>query len=283
MDNHSPDFSWVKISDEHIDEFESILGRKAAVVGGIYWRQVRFGFYRPLLQFRDYPVGTITPRLGSLGAAQFGVTQASYANSILNCLFFEHTSDYCIEQLDQNRSRQVRAASKRYVIRPVTSIEEFSRKGHSAYLSFYERTKYQYGSARRDPAVFARWAQVLFGIPEILVLGAYEDGELVGASLSYLSEDTVCYAAFFCGTDPLKHFVSDLMLHAVRCAAARHGEVRRVFAGMYKGHEGLDRFYLLRGAERVKKPAFIKINPILRTLLQHAAPRTFSKLMGHFA
>lgn len=284
MQNNSGDFSWITISDRRIDEFESVLGKRAVDVGGVYWREVRFGFYRPLLQFREFPVaGTVPPLWARLGAAQFAVADSSVANSTLNCLFFENAREYSIEQLDQNRSRQVKVAAKHFTIRPVTNLDEFKRRGHVAYLSFYDRTKYPYGASRRDPVVFSRWAEILFEMPEILILGAYDQGELVGVSLSYLSGDTVCYTAFFCSTESLKHFVSDLMLHTLRSAAVHHPAVRRVFAGMYKGLEGLDRFYLLRGAQRVRKPALLKINPFLRYFLRQLSPLTFSKMMGQFA
>jgi hypothetical protein len=262
--------------------FERLLGKAAFSVNGVYWRQVRPGFYRPLAQFKEYSTATTSfPRLALLGAAQHAVLPGEPANSFLNCICFRNTADYSQSSLDQNRNRQVRLASKHLVIRKVTDLDEFKRDGHPAYLSFFERTRYEYGASRRDPAVFSNWADSLFRITPVLVLGGYHDGKLVGTSLSFQIDRTIFYASFFCTSGAMKLYLSDLMLHAIRRAAAQQPDVKEVFAGMYKGNTGLDRFYLLRGAECVRKPARLRINPLLKTALHFGAPRMYSKMLGY--
>lgn len=262
--------------------FERLLGKAAFIVKGVYWRQVRPGFYRPLAQFKEYSTATTSfPRLALLGAAQHAVPPGEPANSFLNCICFRNTAGYSQTSLDQNRNRQVRLASKQFAIRKVTDLNEFKRDGHLAYLSFFERTHYEYGARRRDPAVFSNWADALFQISPVLVLGGYHDGKLVGISLSFLIDHTIFYASFFCTSEAMKLYLSDLMLHAIRRAAAQQPNVKEVFAGMYKGNTGLDRFYLLRGAECVQKPARLRINPLLKSALHLGAPRMYSKMLGH--
>jgi hypothetical protein len=277
-----PDFSWQSMSPDTLAHFERLLGTSAFKVDGVYWRQVRPGFYRPLVQFKEYPIATTSlPRYAALGAAQHALPPGEEPNSTLNCICFRDTARYSMATLDQNRNRQVRLALKQFEIRRVTALDEFKRDGHSAYVSFFERTKYAYGSRRRDPAYFAAWAESLFQLSPVLVLGGYHQGKLVGLSLSFLVDRTVCYASFFCTTGALKSYLSDLMLHAVRAAAARLPNVEEVFAGLYKGGDGLDRFYLLRGAECVQKPARLHINPLLKTALHFGAPQMYSKMLGH--
>lgn len=275
------DFSWVNMTDDALADFEALLGRRAVKVAGVYWRQVRPGFYRPLQPFKELePATVILPRLAWLGAAQYAVPPGTAANSSLNGLFFQNTSLYSLMSLDSKRHRQVRVALRTFVIRPVTDLDEFKRKGHEAYLSFYERTRYSYGSKRQDAAYFSAWAEVLFGMPNILVLGAYQGDHLVGISVSYLIDETVSFAMFFCTTAAMKLFVSDLMLHAIRSAAARDPQVKQIFAGMYKGNPGLDGFYLLRGAKCIQKPASLRINPLVSVALRYGAQEMYSKILG---
>jgi hypothetical protein len=279
---HNFDFSWENMNADSFAQFERLLGKSAFKVNDVYWRQVRPGFYRPLIQFKEYPTATTPlPRLAILGAAQHAVPQGERANSSLNCICFRDTARYTMATLDQNRNRQVRLALKQFEIRQVTSPDEVKRDGHLAYVSFFERTKYEYGSKRLDPLYFAKWVESLFQLSSVLVLGGYHEGKLVGLSVSFLVDRTVCYASFFCTTPALKSYLSDLMLHAVRSAAARHPTVDEVFAGLYKGDNGLDRFYLLRGAQCIRKPAVLRINPFVKAALHLAAPKMYLKMIGH--
>jgi hypothetical protein len=275
------DFGWAKIDEVNLAAFEGLLGKPAIKVNGIYWRQVRPGFYRPLMQFRQFPVGGVSiPFWAAMGAAQYVVPSVNAANSCLNCMFFQHTRSYSLDELDANRNRQVRLASRRFVIRPISNVEEFRAKGHPAYVSFFQRTGYEYGAERLDQGFFSSWADNLFRIPEVLILGAYLDDELVGVSLTYLAGDVLCYATFFCTTDSLKLYLSDLMLHAIRSAAARSPEIRGIFTGMFKGNKGLDGFYTLRGAKCVRIPTYLQINPLVKLVLQRGAPGMYSKMLG---
>ena len=276
----STTITWTQSSGQTLCEFESLLGRRPIEVNGLLWRKVRTGFYRPLLQFKEYPLSITAPKLAVLGAVQHVVASRTGANSSISCLFFEKVSSYSADALDSNRKRQVRIASKQFVVAPVSDLKQFKMEGHQAYLSFHDRTGYDYGSQRRDPARFAAWAEGLFQLPQVLVLGAYQQDQLVGASVSYLVEQTVCYAAFFCTTPSLKLFLPDLMLHTVRSAAAGQPNVNRIFTGLYKGNPGLDRFYLLRGATCVRLPAVLRINPLLKPLLRYGVPKMYSKMLG---
>jgi hypothetical protein len=182
--------------------------------------------------------------------------------------------------LDYNRKRQIKRAASEFIIRPVEDLEEFKTQGYAAYLSFYQRSRYSYGSRRRHQSYFCLWAEDLFEMPKANVLGAYRNGQLRGVSVSFLVEHTLFYATFFCDTPSLKLFLSDLMLHAIREEASHLPGIKQVFAGMYKGGCGLDDFYLLRGCTLIRKPAFLRTNPISTLILRRYLPQQHAKLLG---
>jgi len=266
---------------EEFAAFEGIFGQRIIAVNGTYWGQVRPLFYRPLLTYQEYQPGlVIPPSLSLLGGFQHAVPPEEKANSCLNLLMFENAGAYSLDCLDYNRKRQAKLAAKQFVIQPITDINEFKQKAYPVYLSFYERTRYQYGSQRTKQGYFSRWADALFRISNLVILGGYRNGELGGVSLSLLVEDTLCYATFFCNIESLRLGLSDLMLHFVREAVAKGQCAEQIFAGLYKGGNGLDDFYLLRGCKLVRKPALLHINPVAKAFLMRFLPEQYARLVG---
>jgi hypothetical protein len=266
---------------EEFAAFEGIFGQRIIAVNGTYWGQVRPLFYRPMLPYQEYQPGlVIPPSLSLLGGFQHAVPPEETSNSCLNLLMFEDAKAYSLDCLDYNRKRQTRLAAKQFVIQPITDINEFKQKAYPVYLSFYERTRYQYGSQRREEPCFSRWADALFRISNLVILGGYRNGELGGVSVSLLIEDTLCYATFFCNTASLRLGLSDLMLHFVREAVAEGQCAKQIFAGLYKGGKGLDDFYLLRGCKLVRKPALLHINPLAAFFLKRFLPEQYARLRG---
>jgi len=266
---------------EEFAAFEGIFGQRIIAVNGTYWGQVRPLFYRPLLMYQEYQPGlVIPPSLSLLGGFQHAVPPEEKANSCLNLLMFENAGAYSLDCLDYNRKRQAKLAAKQFVIQPITDINEFKQKAYPVYLSFYERTRYQYGSQRREEPCFSRWADALFRISNLVILGGYRNGELGGVSVSLLVEDTLCYATFFCNTESLRLGLSDLMLHFLREAVAGGQCAKQIFAGLYKGGKGLDDFYLLRGCKLVRKPALLHINPLAAFFLKRFLPEQYARLKG---
>ena len=266
---------------EELAGFEGILGQRIIPANGMYWRRVRPCFYRPLLQFQEYQPGLVKPSaMALLGGFQHAVLPEEKANSCLNLLMFEDAEAYSLDCLDYNRKRQAKLAAKQFVIQPITDINEFKQKAYPVYLSFYERTRYQYGSQRRKEPCFSRWADGLFRISNLVILGGYRNGELGGVSVSLLVEDTLCYATFFCNAESLRLGLSDLMLHFVREAVAEGQCAKQIFAGLYKGGKGLDDFYLLRGCKLVRKPALLHLNPLAAFFLKCFLPEQYARLRG---
>lgn len=272
---------WQVASVDAFAAFERLLNRRAVFANGIWWVRVRPTFYRPLLPFEKSAGGLVKrPVLVRLGGFQHAVTSDSCANSSLNVLMFEEASAYSLDTLDHNRKRQVKQAAKQFSIALVRDREEFKEHAYAAYLSFYERTGYQFGSQRRNRRHFSKWTDALFVLPKVTILGGYREGQLRGVSVSLLVEDTLCYAMFFCDTDSLHRGLPDLMLHSVRESVAAGKYARRIFAGVYHGGGGVDDFYLLRGCKIVRQPAYLYLNPLAAFFLRRFAPRQYARLLG---
>ncbi len=262
---------------------EMAFGQRIINRNSVYWRRVRPFFYRPLLPFVEYSPECVTvPRASFLGGAQHVVPWPEIANSSMNFLMFDDLQRYSSDSLDYNRKRQLRLASKYFVIRPICEVEEFKDKGYKIYLDFLERTHYTYKSERRKQRYFFRWADTLFRFPKVIVLGGYTNTDLVAISVSYLVEDVLIYATFFCTTASLRLHVSDLMLHSIREWAGKSQNIRYIFVGNYHAEKSTFGFYLLRGCKIVKKPALYQINRLTLFFLKTLMPKEYEQLRGHY-
>lgn len=269
-----------------VDEYAALerqLGARLCNVNGVWWRRVRPFFYRPLYPLKPLDSDVVhPPALSCLGGVQYQVRAGVTANSWLHYVVSQPASAYSMESLGRKDARSLRAAQKKLVVQRIELTGGLVRQAHEAYLEFYQRTRYTYKAERQDPGKFADWAAVISKSPKLLVHGAFVEGRLRAVSVSSRVEDTVLYATFFAANEVLKMGGSDLMLHAVRQAAAAAPGVRRVFGTMFKGGGGHDSFYLYRGFQLVREPAILRVNPGLMLALRLCAPGYWARLRGEF-
>lgn len=279
--------SWQPMTVEEYSAFERAQGRIVELSSGVFWARVRPCFYRPLLPFREYGADACRPPLLArlLGGCQYSVLEVAEANSFINLLLFQEVQTYALESLERHKRKQVKSAAKVFEVKAMTDLEEFQKRAYPVYLSFYARTGYQYKSERRDEPAFRVWAESIYRFPKVLVLGAYKEGELEAVSISKVVEDTLVYSMVFCTDASLRLNVTSLLLHTLRESAAASGAVKQIFVGMYKykGWTGIDEFYLTRGCGLVRKPAMLRINPVVEMALRRYGADQYRKLCGDIA
>jgi hypothetical protein len=275
--------SLTRMTVEEYAAVETAFGEKVVKWKNTYWRRVRPLFYRPLIPFTELPpIAAGSPVVSLLGGFQHVVQEPKIANSSMNFLMFSDVQRYDLGSLDYNRKRQVKIASKQFEIRPIGEPRELAERGHPVYVSFLDRTGYGYKSERRDYKHFLNWAETLFQYPKAVILGGYRGDALCAVSVSYLVENILFYATFFCDDDSLRLNVSDLMLHTIRELAAQHDAVQGLYAGIYEGKRGTTDFYRLRGCMVISKPAIFRTNPVALLLLKNLMPLKYQQLIGDF-
>jgi hypothetical protein len=262
--------------------FEEALGQRTAIRNNVHWLQVRRFFYRPISPFQTFLPNSVSPPATSfVGGFQHAVSSTEQSNSFLNLLVFENAATYSAGAMDYNRRRQIKLASREFEMRRITDATEFKENAYDVYLSFLNRTGYQHGVQRQDHNCFRRWSENLFQLPSVAIVGGFRKGTLGAVSLSFVIEETLFYATFFCDTASMQLHVADLMLHFVREEAAKQG-LKRIFVGMpkYRGRTSVDQFYFTRGCTVLKLPAFLHINPLAKLFLSSCMPRQFRQLHG---
>ncbi len=277
-------FNWNEISSDQHAYHERALGLKISRVGGVSWRRVRPFFYRPLYVFREMdPRNSTGPGVPVFGAFQHAVPAGAPANSHLNCLVFVEPRTYSLASLNSERRRRVKRAGAHFSLERLTDVARFKREGYPLYLDFIRRTGYGVGAHRQDEASFGWWADNLFWLPGMVVLGAYHEGRLMGVSTSFRHEDTLFCATLICAADALANHLPELMLHVIRENAATSPGLARLFPGMYHGNTTLDAFYFERGARILRQPAWLHMNPIGRAVLKALKPEIVRQLLGELS
>ena len=279
-----PTFQWSRISETAYGAHEKILGSSVWQTGGLAWRRVRPFFYRPLFTLKELAPDQIRrPIPAWLGAIQHAVPPTVSGNSFLNYLVFERPADYSLGKLNSEKRRRIKRAAETFSVSRLDDVGKFNEQAFPLYLDFYLRTGYTLGTKRRHHRQFVDWAEALFKLPGLLILGAYHEGKLEGICTSFLCDDTLICATLICATESLPRHLPDLLLHVVRDSAAGCPGVARIYQGMYHGNTSLDAFYIERGARILRKPALLQLNPVGRYLLRRFSPGQYRRITGELS
>lgn len=270
---------------EEFARYERSLGERVITANGVFWRQVRPLFYRPMLPYQELPPQPARVSLmTSLGGFQHAVPSPAQANSFLNLLICENPAAYSLDDLDRHERKEIKRAAEMFTVSKATDAGEFKAQAYRVYRSFYDRTKYGYQSSRRQEDHFSKWVDLIFQNPKVIVLGAYGQSHELGAvGIWHLVEDTMVYSTFFCDSESLKRHVTGYMLHTMRETLAGCQDIKQIFIGnwKYNGARGVDDFYLARGCKLIRKPARLQLNPLAAVILKWLLPKQHGQLMGN--
>ncbi len=267
--------------DEYAD-LEAANGAKLRRDNGVWWKEVRPFFYRPLYPFaRMEPYAKRSVRPNSfLGGFQHLVTDSHSCNSHMNFIVLDKIHEYSLDALSHNYRKNIKKGSRYFAVKKVDDINEFVSGGYAVYLSFYNRTGYFWKKERTELIKFMQWAENLYRFQKLLILGAYYNGELSAISISYLVEDTIIYATFFCKSECLQMRASELMLHTIRTMASECKYAKSIFMGMPLNRKGVNDFKISRGCNIISEPAYLKINPLVYHLSRLFRKEIYLKLVG---
>jgi hypothetical protein len=277
------DFNLQSMSQSEFAVLQREFGVKVVGRNGIFWRQVRPFFYRPILPVQGFAKTEVRTPFNWPCGFQHVIAGDGRANSRMNFIMLDKLQEYSVASLGRRRQQLIKQASRQFEVRPMRDLREFKEQGFRAYRSFYERTGYAFKSDRKNETTFHKWAETVFRHPKVILLGGYGPDGLVAVSRSYWVDRTLVYATLFCETNSLKKNLGELMLHELRKLAAQEPQINEIFVRGYQGGNSLDQYYLLRGCKLVSKPARLEIPSMIRTGIKWFMPRTHSILCGEIS
>jgi len=268
----------------NIDEYaqlEQKTGSRLIKKGAIWWREVRPFFYRPLLPFDSYPCEETVRLFPFSQMVQFPVKEESRVNSQLHMIIFDEVHSYQIETLDKERRRDVRKAIENGVsIQHIHEPEPFISQAYPVYLSFYRRTEYGYQKNRNQKEAFADWVRTLLSFPDMCLLGAYQEQELVAIMICCVVDRILIGKSLINSEKSIPLRAQDLLFHYAREELAKNYKVELIFTGMVVREKGINNFKLWRGAKILSLPSHLKMPVPVKSLLKTFRRTEYDFLIG---
>lgn len=266
-----------------IDEyalFQRANGIKVVEIDGVWWAELRPFFFRPLLPFTEInPKYKRYPFKSSIGGFQHVVPPGGISNSCMNFFVFDDLQNYALAKLSHNHRDTTKKGIKNFYAKQIVDVTEFVNDAYDIYVTFYNRTKYNFKKERIKKKYFFSWAKTLFEYPKILVVGAYCHDKLSAVDISCRIEDIILDMTFFSDTESQRLKVSDFLIHIMR-EAASFSNAKYIFKGMPSGKPSLDDSKLMRGCKLLTLPALYKINPIVLSVARVFMKNSYNKLIG---
>lgn len=275
------DVSWPNMSVDRYAALERATGVEVRKINGIWWQRVRPFFYRPLLPFKKYDLVTLSDRSCRLGVFQYAVNTGQVHNSYLNPIVFDDLQNYDVAKLQKNaRNNLKKAFLNPITVRRIADERELSEKGHPVYVSFYERTKFNFDTSRRRKPGFALWAKTLLQFPEVVVLGAFLGHELLSFEITCRVDNAIIIKTIVNSDKALELRTPDLVLHCCRTSAIETPDICLIYHGMFSPNPGLNKYKIMRGARVLALPAHLTVHPALLSLIQRGAKGLYDHLHG---
>ena len=255
------------------------VGDRVEKFGDVYWVRTKGLFFRPLLSHEACPIAKSELPPAHIGGFQCVVSVPDEANSVMKFLMLDEVQHYELGKLPYKRRLMIRNAAKQFAIRPIQDETQFKEHGFQVYCSFYERTRYHYKWERIRRESYTRWIDSVLKSRKTLILGGYDQREdLRAISISYWVGHTLYYATFFADTVALRKGVGELMFHCLRELVSQTPGIGEVLVRRYQGGNGMDNYYLLRGAKLVTKPSRLQLDPASKWILKTCFPARYVTL-----
>jgi hypothetical protein len=236
-------------------------------------------FFRPLLPYEACPILESELPTIRIGGFQWVVSSRVEANSVMKFLMLEEVQHYDLGKLRHDRRLLIKNVSKQFVVRPMQDVAQFKEQGFQVYCSFYERTRYPYKRERVRRENYDRWVDSVMKSPKVLILGGYDQREELRAiSLSYWVGHTLTYSTLFADTAALHKGIGEMMYHQLRELVSQTPGIREIFVRRYQGGNGLDNYYLHRGAKLVTKPSKLRLDTVSKWILKSCFPARYAVL-----
>jgi hypothetical protein len=273
--------TWERMTIDEYAAFEKAVKNKVIKINGVWWRETKKVFYRPLNIFQEIqPERRFYPPKYWVGGIQHVVPSLQQSNCHLNLFVFDDLQGYSIESISHVRRRRIKKGLKEVTIKPIEDLDEFIESGHRIYESFYNRTGYVYKKNRKKEEGFKKWAIAVFGFPKVVLLGAYRTGKLCAVSISLLVEEVLINATYFGSKDSLELYAADAVLHTIRENAKNVSGIKYIYLGMSSDRKGVDEFKRQRGCRLLSLPARFQLNPLILLYLKHVNKSKYQRLLG---
>lgn len=269
-----------RLTEDELAAFVRDTETRVVRVRDHWWFEPKPFFFRPLLPLVEIrPAASHYPALAWFGGLQHCVPDDAPANSRKSYFVFDQPQKYDVAALSHGQANKIRKGLKLFQWRRITDLDHFIAQAYSVYVSFADRTRYQFRKERKHPRGFASWARALFAHPKVVINGAYHDNRLSAVSIYYLVDGVFVNGTYFSDTQSQALQVHDFVLHNLRTDAATT-DAGCVFMGAVTHVEGIDRAKQIRGCQLITRRTHLQLNAAAAAGLKWFKPDIHAKLLG---
>ena len=219
---------------EQCAEWKQLLGNKIVFKNGIYWEQIRKGFYQPIhfLQKLD-PEQVKHPSLLSWGVrGAVDDKDRMKANGSSSYYTLENFKTFDFSMFSQKRRENIRKCFNRVEIREIKDENILLEQGYDVVKSSMERTRYKRLISKES---YLKKCNVYVnkGDNSHLVLGAFQDNKLLAYGEMYAVENTAYMMNMLIATEALKYGVSAGLFYTQYVLAQHSKNITELYAGGY--------------------------------------------------
>lgn len=251
---------------EEYAEQELRLGKRLLKRDGVWWKEIKRCFYRPLDFHTALALGASRPdRLKALVGYEHLVPGAERANGVYVSMEVDGSGPYDLSSFKKKRRYCIKRGLEELEIRRVEDLEEVLDQIYEVNVSAYARFDWpgnHEGMTNRD--LLEKHARRTFGLPGRQdFFGAFYQGRLVAHLSSIQLEPVMMICSYLAHSDYLQYFPSEALIYTFTKQALEKPGIQRITFGPECARESLNQFKEHMGFKRVKYPLLRRLNPLL--------------------
>lgn len=254
----------------------STTGRKVVECEGVYFHEVRSGFFWPidLLRPRERVIRKVPGTLGH----KMVVADPALGNGHLNIMAAFDVMEFSLDSLAKDRRKGVRRGLKQVEVRVIENSAQLVREGaHEIDTSFRSRT--QWGNAVSKEEFAARLGR-LMSDPGMVWFGGYVDGKLAGYISISVVNSNATMGTIASHSDYLSQRVNDVLVYEMCRLSAESGCVDKLAFGLHCAKETLNAFKESMLFKRRDLPAYTHVRWPIGWGLRLLRPSAYRRLLG---
>lgn len=261
-------------------DIESIAKAVGAVFsGGIWWKRLKKGFWWPLDFTEPVNVGRTPPKMKFWGYQHLNYSQK--ANSSVRYMFIQNIENYDMKSLKPAVRRNVRESLRSLEFRGISMFDEKEAlQAAACWNDLVGRTNWR---EKMDGGEFCIYWKNLLSLPGHSVIGAFNEGRLVGWLTGTLLDNGNCYATRYASLkESFNLRVNNGLIYTFILSAKESGAQNVNFGLFIPDNPELDRFKENMGFKLTPLPAYTYINPVVKPFISRFFRREVDRLTGWF-
>ena len=264
-------------------QWRTKLGWKLKFSNGVYWNEVKKGFFQPIHLLQKIPYDQIFAPPGFCWGYRAALAESDFfqANGVITVHLKTNLDNFSLTSLSGKRRRVVRLALKKVDFFEIDDPHFLQRSAYALYCSTLRRTKH---AKPKPKELFERSClkSINPGDGSRCVIGGMVEGRLAGFSEVHCIEgfayvDSIWIASEYVTTN----IGSGINYHIIELCK-RSPQIHTIVHGQHaRENESLNFFKRDMGYQLFKVPAKVHMHPVASRFLRIAYPHKHYRLTGH--